>query len=59
MALNFLTIHNLKSPKFVQSFFSHFLDPHINTKPTLGSIFVDWKKIEERKSNKYFARGRV
>ena len=36
--------------KFVKPFFARLLDPHINrgpTKPTLGSNFLDWKKIEK------------
>ena len=37
--------------KFVKPFFASLLDPHINTKPTLGSKFVDWNKIEESEIN--------
>ena len=37
--------------KFVKPFFASFLDPHINTKPTLGSKFVDWNTIEESEIN--------
>ena len=46
--------------KFVKPFFARLLDPHVNrgpTKPTLGSNFVDWKKIEESKINILFEAG--